>query len=194
MTRDETYSLIRSTCTALNVKLSAADLAATVEVWQELFGAIPPDVMQAAKVRVLADHGYNTLPAPAKFIHAIRSMQSAGEPDSLSAWHEVLHAIESHGYVDESGALASLSPRAAYVAERMGWRELCMTPDDAASVIRGQFCKLYQSSREAVPDCRALPALTVGEGTAIQARDVWDGLHGREDVRAAIAGEVEGCE
>ncbi len=191
MTRDETYNLIRSTCTALNVKLSAADLAATVEVWQELFAQFPPDVMQAAKVRVLADHGYNTLPPPAKFVAAIKAMQSAGEPDSLSAWHEVLHAIESHGYVDESGALASLSPRAAYIAERMGWRELCMTPDDAASVIRGQFCKLYQSSREAVPDCRALPALTVGEGTAIQARDVMDALHGRDDVRAAIAAEGE---
>ena len=194
MTRDETYTLIRSTCTALNVKLSAADLAATVEVWHELFAAIPADVMRQARIAVLADHGYNTLPAPAKFIHAIRSMQSAGEPDSLSAWHEVLQAIERHGYVDKAGALASLSPRAAYVAERMGWRELCLTPEDATSIVRGQFCKLYAASREAVPDCRALPALTVGEGTAIQARDVMDALHGRDDVRAAIAGEVQRCE
>lgn len=193
MTRDETYSLIRSTCTALNVKLSASDLAATVEVWHELFGAIPPNVMQAAKVRVLADHGYNTLPPPAKFVQTIKAMQSAHEPDSLTAWHEVLQAIERHGYVDEPGALASLSPRAAYVAERMGWRELCVTPDDSTSIIRGQFCKLYAATREAVPDCRALPGMREGL-TAIEARGVWDGLHGRDDVRAAIAGEVERCE
>lgn len=194
MTKDETYALIRTTCTALNVKLSAADLAATVEVWHELFGAIPPDVMQAAKVRVLADHGYNTLPAPAKFVQTIKATQSAHEPDSLTAWHEVLRAIERHGYVAEQAALASLSPRAAYVAERMGWRELCLTPEDATSIIRGQFCKLYQASREAVPDCRALPAVDGGM-TAIEARDVWDGLHGRDDVRAAIAAEGgDGCE
>jgi len=188
MTKDETYSLIRSTCTALNVKLSAADLAATVEVWQELFAAIPADVMRQARIAVLADHGYNTLPAPAKFVQAIKAMQSAHEPDSLTAWHEVLRAIERHGYVDEPGALASLSPRAAYVAERMGWRELCVTPDDSTSIIRGQFCKLYAASREAVPDCRALPAVDGGM-SAIEARDVWDGLHGRDDVRAAIAAE-----
>jgi hypothetical protein len=172
MTRDETYSLIRSTCTALNVKLTASDLAATVEVWQELFAQFPPDVMRAAKIRVLADHGYNTLPAPAKFVAAIKAMQSAGEPDTLTAWHEVLRAIERHGYVAEQAALASLSPRAAYVAERMGWRELCVTPDDATSVIRGQFCKLYAASIEAVPDCRALPGMREGL-TAIEARDVW---------------------
>lgn len=188
MTKDETYSLIRETCTALNVKLTASDLAATVEVWQELFAQFPPDVMRQARIAVLADHGYNTLPAPAKFVQAIKAMQSAGEPDALSAWHEVLRAIERHGYVAEQAALASLSPRAAYVAERMGWRELCLTPEDATSIIRGQFCKLYQASREAVPDCRALPGMREGL-TAIEARDVWDGLHGRDDVRAAIAAE-----
>jgi hypothetical protein len=172
MTRDETYSLIRSTCTALNVKLTASDLAATVEVWQELFAQFPPDVMRAAKIRVLADHGYNTLPAPAKFVAAIKAMQSAGEPDTLTAWHEVLRAIAKYGQYQEAAAFASLSPRAAYVAERMGWRELCVTPDDATSVIRGQFCKLYAASIEAVPDCRALPGMREGL-TAIEARDVW---------------------
>lgn len=152
-------------------KMGAAEIRDAAVIWAKLFAAYPYAVVEGAAVKALESHVYATVPAPAVLLNALKAQQSAGEPDALSAWREVLTAIEVHGYVDERGALASMSPRTAYTAERMGWQELCRTDADATSIIRAQFVKGYNESRERVPDCRALGART-DKPTAIEATEV----------------------
>jgi len=169
--KDALRLLALMTAAIPSAAIPADKLAATASVWARLFARHEYADVESAALKVLEGHVWSTLPTPGSVLQAMRLRQSAGEPDALEAWHEVLTAIERHGYCDKAGALASMSPRTAYVAERMGWAELCRTPEDVTSVIRGQFCKLYEASRERTPDVRMLTARTDAP-TAVEAAHI----------------------
>jgi hypothetical protein len=130
------------------VKLSSVDAENMAKGWARLFANFDREQVERAALRVMATHPYNSLPAPAKILDAIRADQQALEPSALEAWGLVYSYLSKYGRYREQEALAALPPRAAYVASRMGWESLCNTEVDNTGVIRAQFIRLYDHSFE----------------------------------------------
>ena len=116
----------------------------TAELWHELLGDIPFDVVKAAVKRIMLKS-----PFPPS-IHDVRAEATAvvspNEIDAAEAWGEVLRAVRNHGSYGEKEAMATLSPRARKVITWMGWREICMSEE--VGVTRGQFLKMYGQVQE----------------------------------------------
>lgn len=74
------------------------------------------------------------------------------------AWNEVTRAIGKYGYIDEEGALDSMSPLTVTAVEKIGWRAICFS--DNADVLRAQFRQVFQicANRE-IEDRQLTPEL-----------------------------------
>lgn len=62
------------------------------------------------------------------------------------AWQEVNKAISNYGYMRQSEALASLSPMARKVTERLGFKNLCMS--EKQDTDRANFRDIYKELQE----------------------------------------------
>lgn len=113
----------------------------SVLVWGKCLGDIPYQVLHKATLRLICTNKFP--PSISELRDASLDVVRPHEVTSLDAWGEVITAIAEYGYYQEREALASMSAGAAYVVRRMGWSELCQSEVDKASVIRAQFCKLY---------------------------------------------------
>lgn len=84
---------------------------------------------------------------------------SAGKlPDWSDAWAEVTKAIGKYGYIDEEGALDSMSPLTQTAVEKIGWRAICQSENP--DTIRAQFRQVFQiyANRE-IEDRQLTPEL-----------------------------------
>ena len=67
-------------------------------------------------------------------------------PDWGDAWEEVCRAIRHFGSYEATKALESLSPLARKTAQRMGFRDLCMSENPQAD--RANFRMIYEQLAE----------------------------------------------
>jgi hypothetical protein len=84
---------------------------------------------------------------------------SAGKlPEWGDAWQEVQKAIGKFGYIDEEGAIDSMSPLTVEAVEKIGWRAICFSENP--DTIRAQFRQVFQicANRE-IEDRQLTPEL-----------------------------------
>ena len=79
-------------------------------------------------------------------------------PEWSDAWQEVTKAIGKYGYLDEEGALDSMSPLTVAAVEKIGWRAICFSENP--DTIRAQFRQVFQicANRE-IEDRQLTPEL-----------------------------------
>ena len=111
-----------------------------VQVWHEMLGDLDYSLASLAIKRLILESTFP--PSIAEVRKAAVEIQTPEQTTGAQAWGEVIRAIRNYGVYREEEALASMSPRTAYVVKCMGWREICM--GEESGVIRGQFLKMYQ--------------------------------------------------
>jgi hypothetical protein len=115
-----------------------------MEVYFDLLGDLPLEILQLAAKRALLEGQYPVFP-PAGTLRKLAVEVMRPVMSSIEAWGLLLKAIRRFGYEKEHKALASLPEPVAQVAERMGWQ--CLCDSDAPDVIRAQFCKAFDAQQ-----------------------------------------------
>jgi hypothetical protein len=112
------------------------------DAWFEMVKDLPAPLVAAAIKSYASSHVF----APS--IAEIRAEVLKASCPELSigadeAWGMLHKAITKYGYNRPQDAFASLPAPVARCAERMGWRDLCLSEEQ--DVIRGQFRKAYET-------------------------------------------------
>jgi hypothetical protein len=122
-----------------NFELSEAKF----EVWYELLGDLNFEVVKVAVEALIAQSSF--VPTIADIRKKVLEIVNP-LPDASEAYLEVREAIKRYGYDGGSVALKHLSPLAAEVCKRLGWRNMCLSENPEA--VREQFFTLYSELRE----------------------------------------------
>ena len=141
MTKGETAKLLAVLAAAFP-RFEVDDLK--VQVWHEMLGDLEYKMASLAIKKLILESTFP--PSIAEVRKAAVEIQAPEQINGTQAWGEVIKAIRNFGQYREEEALASMSPRTAYVVKCMGWREICMAEE--LGVIRGHFLKMYQQCRE----------------------------------------------
>ncbi len=150
MTKSEVAKLL-AVIAAAYPKFEVDDLK--VQVWHEMLGDLDYSLASLAIKKLILESTFP--PSIAEVRKAAVEIQAPEQTNGTQAWGEVIKAIRNFGHYREEEALASMSPRTAYVVKCMGWREICM--GEESGVIRGQFLKMYQQVAEREQKEQLLP-------------------------------------
>ena len=150
MTKGETAKLLAVLAAAFP-RFEVDDLK--VQVWHEMLGDLDYSLASLAIKKLILESTFP--PSIAEVRKAAVEIQTPEQTNGTQAWGEVIKAIRNFGHYREEEALASMSPRTAYVVKCMGWREICMAEEPG--VIRGQFLKMYQQVAEREQKEQLLP-------------------------------------
>lgn len=111
-----------------------------MELWYRELQDIPADVA-TAMLRKWVDT--QKWPPTIAEVRAMCAELTAGKVLEWSdAWQEVQKAIGKFGYIDEEGALDSMSPLTVAAVEKIGWRAICLSENP--DTIRAQFRQVFQ--------------------------------------------------
>lgn len=114
------------------------------EVYYELLGDIPADVMRLAAKRAVLEHRYHTLPSVGLLRELAVEIMAPRELTADEAWQRVRGALSRICYTMSAEQIREIKETvplvAREVAERMGWANL---GSGKPEVVRGQFLKLY---------------------------------------------------
>ncbi len=150
MTKSEVAKLL-AVIAAAYPKFEVDDIK--VQVWHEMLGDLEYKIASMAIKRLILESTFP--PSIAEVRKAAVEIQTPEQTNGTQAWGEVIKAIRNFGHYREEEALASMSPRTAYVVKCIGWREICMAEE--SGVIRGQFLKMYQQVAEREQKEQLLP-------------------------------------
>lgn len=150
MTKGETAKLLAVLAAAFP-RFEVDDIK--VQVWHEMLGDLDYSLASLAIKKLILESTFP--PSIAEVRKAAVEIQTPEQTNGTQAWGEVIKAIRNFGHYREEEALASMSPRTAYVVKCMGWREICMAEE--LGVIRGHFLKMYQQVAEREQKERLLP-------------------------------------
>ena len=118
------------------------------EVYYDLLGDIPAEVMALAAKRAVLEHRYHTLPSVGLLRELAVAIMKPPELTADWAWARVRGALSRICYTmgaEEVREIKATVPRLAReVAERIGWRQI---RDGKPDVVRGQFLRLYEVVR-----------------------------------------------
>jgi hypothetical protein len=124
-----------------------------MELWFAQLGDIPYDVATIALNKWVVTEKWS--PSIAEFRRCTLDVLGGGAESWGSAWEKVLEAIRRYGSYEPAKALASLPPAAAEAARQIGWRNLCMSENQAAD--RAHFQKVYEIAAERQTEKALLP-------------------------------------
>ena len=150
MTKSEVAKLL-AVIAAAYPKFEVDDLK--VQVWHEMLGDLEYKMASLAIAKLIQESTFP--PSIAEIRKAANDILHPEQTTGTQAWGEVIRAIRNYGVYREEEALASMSPRTAYVVKCMGWREICMAEE--LGVIRGHFLKMYQQVAEREQKEQLLP-------------------------------------
>ncbi len=151
MTKAEVAKLLAVIAEAYSQKFDVTD--SKVETWHTLLADLEWETAkEATKRHILISQWPPTI---AEIREAAVAMSTPPRLSALEAWGRVLEAIRQYGWPREEEALASVGPEVAAVARQFGWMDLCMAEN--ASVIRGQFCKLWDQQEARESEMQQLP-------------------------------------
>lgn len=142
---DTITRLLRHTLAAYpshTARLSDAQIRDMQEVWLEMLGDLPADLLAAA-VRSHIERS-QWLPSVAEIRQAAVRLMRQGSPaqeSAIDAWGSVKREVRRVG---SYGAPYFVNPITARVVQRMGWREICLSEDPEA-VVRAQFERYYNA-------------------------------------------------
>lgn len=110
------------------------------ELWFRQLEDIPYKLAEAGVQKWVSLNKWS--PTIADIREMVASVSLGNTPDWGEAWNEVQVAIRRYGSYRIGDALDSLSPLARKTAERMGFRNLCMSENESAD--RANFRMIYE--------------------------------------------------
>lgn len=111
-----------------------------MSLWFSQLSDIPYQVAEAGLQKWVSLNKWS--PSIADIREMATSISIGSVPDWGEAWNEVQVAIRRYGSYRIGDALESLSPLARKTAERMGFRNLCMSENESAD--RANFRMIYE--------------------------------------------------
>ena len=115
-----------------------------MELWFAQLQDIPYEVAEVGLNKWVSLNKWS--PSIADIREMASSVTNGDLPDWGDAWEEVCKAIRHYGACDATNALASLTPLARKTAQRMGFRNLCMSENPQAD--RASFRMIYEQLAE----------------------------------------------
>lgn len=143
MNRQETARLLQ-TIVALypSSRLRADEL--TVELWHEMLGDLPGEVVSAAVKRMCAVLKFPPSVADVREAVAKAVQEAQGVPSAGEAWARVRRAASWYGYIRPDEARRELGEDIWHAVQQVGgWREICVG-ESPEGVISAQFVKRYE--------------------------------------------------
>lgn len=113
----------------------------TIDVYKETLKDIDPDLLRAAVLKHISKSPW--FPSVSELRDAAASLieQASGEPDTFTAWAEVMEQVRQVG---SWGEPTFSSPRIYKAIQGIGgWRELCMSENTIAD--RARFIEAYNT-------------------------------------------------
>lgn len=110
------------------------------ELWFRQLEDIPYKIAEAGVQKWVSLNKWS--PTIADMREMATSISLGSVPDWGEAWNEVQIAIRRYGSYRIGDALETLSPLARKTAERMGFRNLCMSENESAD--RANFRMIYE--------------------------------------------------
>lgn len=129
------------------------------EVYWDLLGDLPSEVLATAARQVLLESAYPTLPTVGTLRQRCLALMQPPGLQAMEAWELVMRAVNRYGFAGETRALATLPDVAARAARALGWQSLCDATVEQIPTVRAQFRDAYNSlaqrqEREALPPAR----------------------------------------
>lgn len=115
-----------------------------MELWFKQLQDIPYEVAEIGLNKWVSLNKWS--PSIADIREMASSVSNGDIPDWGEAWEEVCRAIRHHGVYGATEAMESLSPIARKTAQRMGFRNLCMSENPHAD--RASFRLIYEQLAE----------------------------------------------
>lgn len=124
-----------------------------MDLWFMQLQDIPYQIAEAGLRKWVSLNKWS--PTIADIREMVASISLGSIPDWGEAWREVQLAIRKYGSYEVGKALDSLSPLARKTAERMGFRNLCMSENESAD--RANFRMIYESLSQREMQAAQLP-------------------------------------
>lgn len=113
----------------------------SIQLWYKMLGDLDFKMCETALLELIATHTYP--PQIAEIRAKCAEYNSPQLKDAGEAWGEVQMAIRKFGYYRADEAMESLAGPVRTAAERIGFRELCMSDNPEAN--RAHFFKIYNA-------------------------------------------------
>lgn len=156
MTREETIKLLtvlKTSYPRFYTNLSKIDAENIINLWSVMFAEDEAKAVEIALYKLIATSPYP--PSIADLRKTIAEITTPVNLDSSEAWGEVMKAIRIYGYINEEGALKSMSPLTAEIVRRMGWQTICQSENVVAD--RAHFLKIYELSKSQTVEKNCIP-------------------------------------
>lgn len=143
-------------------------LADMVDIWKQLLGDIPTDVLRAAALQHIASNRY--FPQVSELRDLAINIMHPSTTSPVEAWGEVVKQIHHTGYY---GIPQFTDENTAEVVRQLGWQNICMSEMPAAD--RARFIEAYtaisgrqRTQMSMLPEVRQL-AQQLGSGRMLKA-------------------------
>lgn len=133
-----------------------------LEVYFDLLGDLPVEVLRMAAKTVLLEHRYSTIPTIAELRQlATEIMHPELKMDAGEAIRIARLAIREYGYMRPIEGLASLPPMIAEAVSRIGWVAFCDSENQEA--LRAHFTRIYDGLKTSTTRTKNTPAAITAE-------------------------------
>lgn len=139
MNREEFAAILYYLAAGVGRDVSDAQL----EVYFDLLGDLPADVLRRAAQRALLESQYPTLPPVGVLRRLAAEAMAPRQLAACEAWGLTLRAVEAFGYDQELRGLESLPPLVRRAAECLGWQTICASTEP--EICRAQFAKAFEA-------------------------------------------------
>lgn len=129
------------------------DFKPTAVLWEKSLSDIPYDVAEKAVIKVLSTSKF--FPTLAEIREAAADLTRPRTMDAMEAWGLINTAIRKYGSYRQKEGLQSLPDDVRRMAERFGWRELCL--NENPDTLRAQFRMAWETQSKRENELKALP-------------------------------------
>lgn len=126
----------------------------SAQVWYELLKDIDYERAKAAVMKHSLTSKWT--PTIAELREQAADIQT-DKKDWSAGWLEVMFAVRRYGYMDEVGALNSMSPLTREVTKRLGWKQICESGTDGLTALRANFRMIYEQKQNDIKQEKQLP-------------------------------------
>lgn len=152
MNKNEVVDLL-GIVTANFPRLQEKEMKPTAVLWEMSLSDMPYEVAKKAIIKVLSTNKF--FPTVAEIRAAAVEMTQPRGMDAMEAWHKITEAIRKYGYTRQEEGLSSLPNDVRQMAERFGWRELCL--NENPDTLRAQFRMAWDQASKRQNEFKVLP-------------------------------------
>jgi len=134
-------------------RLQEKDMSQTAKLWEKSLSDIPYDVAEKSLLKVLSTSKF--FPTISEIREAAAQITQPRTMDAMEAWGLINQAIRKYGHYRPEDGLNSLPDDVRQMAERFGWRELCL--NENPDTLRAQFRMAWETQSKRENELKALP-------------------------------------